>query len=55
MITRLRVGYHVDLCTDLTALNAPYWRPTRAWAEAKARRLLARERRVPPESWTVTW
>jgi hypothetical protein len=53
VITRTRFGYTVDLRDDVTALNSPYWRPTRRLAEAKARRLLAREKREP-ESWTVT-
>lgn len=52
VITRTRLGYTVDLRDDLTALNSPYWRPTRRMAEAKARRLLREDRE--PESWTVT-
>lgn len=54
VVTRCRrLGYHIDVCTDLTALNSPYWRLTAWGAARKVRRLKARREHVP-ESWTVT-
>jgi len=52
VITRIGPGYSIDIHQGLTGLSEPYWRPTRRWAEAKARKLLAHWD-DKPKSWTV--